>query len=489
MSDRPPNLLFIFTDQQRVDTLGCYDNPLVQTPNLDRLAAQSFVFERAYVTQPVCTPSRASIMTGLYPHTCGCVANNVALRPETPTLAEMVAGDYTCAYYGKWHLGDEIIRQHGFDDWLSVSEHYRSHYSRPEYLALFSDYHRYLAENGFQPDREWYGARIYSGAVASRVPEQFTRPRFQARHAVRFIREHRDRPFILYVNFIEPHRPYYSPFDDLYPPQAVPVGPHFRQRPPENAALITRLLADMYTRRGTLDDADLTVEAGCRRLRARYLGMVTLVDRAVGEILRALEEAGLSDRTIVVFTSDHGDLVGDHGLWGKSCMYEEALRVPMMLRVPWLGGEQRRIASRISQIHLVPTLLELLGQRVPAGLEGVSCLPLLTGQATLAELGQDDVFVEWHGTDGWPKRNENPQITADQGARVLGPWRTVITSDGWKLNLSPVDQCELYDLNNDPFEQRNLFDEPGERARVRDLAGRIRAWQRRTADTARLPEL
>ena len=122
MSDRKkPNLLFLFTDEQRADTLGCYGNEFVQTPNLDRLAAESFVFENTYVTQSVCTPSRSSIMTGLYPHTCGCTANNIPLRSEIPCLPELVADpEYRTAHMGKWHLGDEIFPQHGFQEWETI---------------------------------------------------------------------------------------------------------------------------------------------------------------------------------------------------------------------------------------------------------------------------------------------------------------------------------------------------------------------------------
>ena len=156
MPDRP-NLLFIFTDQQRYDTLACYGNDWIETPNLNKLADRSFVFERAYVTQPICTPARSSIMTGLYPHTNGCIELNVPLRQETPTIAEMVSPEYHCGYYGKWHLGDEIIAQHGFSDWVSIEDYYRRYYSKPEYLGQFSDYHHYLVENGYAPDIERFG--------------------------------------------------------------------------------------------------------------------------------------------------------------------------------------------------------------------------------------------------------------------------------------------------------------------------------------------
>jgi len=486
---RKPNLLFIFSDQQRADTLGCYGNLLVQTPHLDRLAGRSVLFEKTYVTQPVCTPSRSSIMTGLYPHANGCTENNLPLKADVPTIAEMVSPEYVRAYNGKWHLGDEVIPQHGFDHWLSVADKYRSHFTKEAYRPLFTDYHHFLLEQGFTPDREWYGAKVFAGPWAAQLPEELTKAGFQARKAAAFIREHRDRPFVLYVSFVEPHRPYYSPFDDLCPPEEVPVGPHFRQPPGEDAALIKRLTSDACLCKGMLDGGDLTTEAGCRWLRAKYLGMVTLVDRAVGQILQAVDDAGIGEHTIVVFSSDHGDFVGDHMLFGKSLLYEEVSRVPLLMHVPWLGSQPRRIAEPISQIDLVPTLLDLLDEPIPDGLHGISRLPLLTGGTTLPDQNGQDVFLEWNGVDGWPKRAEAPTVTEEQWRQVLGPWRTVVTADGWKLNLSPVDQCELFNLAQDPHEQRNLFDDPACRDRVRDLAVRIRRWQARTGDDAPLPEI
>jgi arylsulfatase A-like enzyme len=486
---RKTNLLFIFTDQQRADTLGCYGNPLVQTPNLDRLAGQSVLFENAYITQPVCTPARSSIMTGLYPHANGCTQNNLPLRAEVPTIAEMVSPDFVRGYNGKWHLGDEVIPQHGFDYWLSVDDKYRSHFTREDYNALFTDYHHYLLSLGYEPNQEWYGAKVFARAWSAQLPEEQTKAGFQAREAARFIRENRDRPFILYVSFVEPHRPYYSPFDDLYPPEEVPVGPHFRQSPSQDGALVKRLMSEQGLRRSILDDEDPRTEAGCRKLRAKYLGMCTLVDRAVGQILHALDDSGQSENTIVIFTSDHGDFVGDHMLFGKSITYEGAAKVPLTIRVPWLREQPRRIAEPFSQIDLVPTLLDLLDEPVLEGLHGKSRVAVLQGETTLREQGSGDVFIEWNGTDGWPQKEKSPDITAEQWQRILGPWRTVIGADGWKLNLSPVDQCELYNLNDDPHEQYNLYDDPDQRGRVRDMAERIRRWQKRTADEAPLPAI
>jgi arylsulfatase A-like enzyme len=487
---RKPNLLFIFTDQQRADTLGCYGNTLVQTPNLDRLAAGGVLFENVYVTQPVCTPSRSSIMTGLYPHTTGCLDNNVPLQPETQTLAEMVSPDYVRAYYGKWHLGDEVIAQHGFEDWVSIEDLYRRYYTRPEYLTVLSTYHAFLVESGFEPDIEQVGARVFRRDTAASMPEPYTKARFLGREAARFLRENRDRPFILYVNFLEPHTPYHGPFDDLYPPDEIPVGPHFLQPPSEDQAMQKRLLAERYTIMDDFSSEDLRMEAAWLRIRARYLGNVALIDRAVGDILQALEECGQSENTVVVFTSDHGDMMGDHGLLRKAVMYEEALKVPLLVRVPWLARKGDRIPAKFCQIDLVPTLLGLLGEDVPELLHGMDRSPVLQGEADLDQPMRDDVFVEWNGLSWKTGRlfRDSP-LPADIWEQVRGPWRTVISQDGWKLNLSPTDRCELYDLNNDPYELTNLFLDPAQADRIHELTERINQWQERTSDEVTLPDI
>ena len=479
-----PNLLFILTDQQRADTLGCYGNNVIQTPNLDALARESFVFENAYVSQPVCTPSRATIMTGLYPHTHGCITNNTALGPRNRTIAEMVSGEYICSYYGKWHLGDELVPQHGFDKWLSTEDQYRAPYSSKEYLSRLSDYHRFLVKNGFRPDSESYGAMVFARVTSAKMPEQFTKASFQAQEAARFFQENKDRPFVLYVGFLEPHPPHEGPFSDMYPHDKLATGPHFLKEPPKNASLRHRIMADYYMHGGK---SMLSSEVDWRKLRARYWGNVTLVDRAVGTILRALEESGLDSNTIVVYTSEHGDMAGDHGINGKLVMYEESIKVPLIMRVPWLGKEGRALKGRISQVDLVPTLLDLMEEPVPGELQGESRLPLLHGETSLEA---NDVIVQWNGHEaGHEDHSElSINIPKEEADRVLGqPWRTIISPDGWKLNLSPVDQCELYNLNADPHEQANLYDEPGQRDRVRDLVSRIRRWQERTGDKTPLP--
>ena len=455
-----PNLLFIFTDEQRFDTMKCYGNDFVETPNLNAFSESAFVFEHPYVSQPVCTPARSTIMTGLYPHSNGCVNNNIPLREDVPTLAEMVSTDYTRAYFGKWHLGNEVITQHGFDEWVSIEDNYRQYYSKPEYLDTLSDYHHFLIRNGFEPDKESHGASVFGRGKAADLPPEFTKAAFLGQKAARFLREQGDDPFVLYVSFLEPHAPFTGPLNDMYDPDAIPVGPHFLEPPPENASQYHLKRYGQYLS-GTNAGQDLSTEAGWRKLRAQYLGLVTQVDRAVGEILGALDESGKADKTVVVYTSDHGDMMGDHRLLTKGVLYEESVKVPFLIRVP--GFEGRRISGRFGQIDLVPTLLDLLGESIPDHLQGKSCVDVLRGDANL---DNNDVFIEWN----------------QEG----NPWRTVLSAEGWKLNLSPHDQCELYDFNTDPYEQKNVFDDADQQSRVQDLTDRIRDWQERTGDSVQL---
>ncbi len=480
---RPPNLLFIFSDQQRPDTLGAYGVANAHTPQLDALAARSVVFERTYCTEPICTPSRAALMTGQWPHQLGVTVNDTLLPKSARALPEMLPGDHHCAYSGKWHLGDEIIPQHGFTHWTSVSDGYRDGYRKPDYLEQFSDYYHYLRGQGLEPEYEFCGAKTFRVTRTARLPFGQTKPMFQARAARAFIREQGDKPFVAYVSFIEPHRPYYSPCDHLHPPENVPVGPEFRQRPPAGVALVKRMLHEHFLEKGEIDGEDITTDIGCRRLRSRYLGMCSLIDTAVGEMLAALDETGQRENTIIVYTSDHGDLVGDHGLWGKSCLYESSARVPLILHVPGIAA--RRISAPVSQIDLVPTLLEALGAPRPDHLAGRSWLPLLRSAEGEDMLG--DVFVEFEGDDGLPKRGPQSPFPEAWHDQIRGPWRSIITREGWKLNLSPTDSCELYDLNRDPTEAHNLHADPPQQARVRDLTTRLRAWQERTCDLATLP--
>jgi len=490
---RRPNLLFIFTDEQRADTMAAYRNTLIDMPNLNRLGAESFVFERAYVTQPVCTPSRSSILTGLWPHTNGCTSNNIRLPDEMPCLPELLPhGEYATAYHGKWHLGDELFAQHGFDEWISIEDGYNKWFSAGHDPDTRSDYHRFLVGKGFAPQ----SGRTFGRSEAAHLPEAFGKPAFLAREASRFIRENRARPFCLFVNFLEPHMPFTGPRDGQYDPARVTLPPNFENPPDDSQPLRTRVLQRAYCEDGH-GGMSLRTEADWRRLIANYWGLCSLVDTHVGTILATLDECGLAGDTIVVYTSDHGDMMGSHRLLAKTVMFEEAVRVPLLVRLP---GQRvgRRVGGAISQIDLVPTLLDLAAVSVSNHLQGTSGADVFRSGSPRAE---GDVFVEWNGRAEGVRRYDAtnaPPWLAELGsfdeieAAMADSVRTIITPDGWKFNCSVRGEHELYDLNADPYETRNLArrapnDET--RGRMRDLADHIRRWQERTEDVVTIPAI
>ena len=246
MSDQP-NLLFIFTDEQRYDTLAAYGNTHLAMPNLNRLAQESIVFDRTYVTQSVCTPSRASLLTGLYPHSHGLTENNLQLSEDIPCLPEMMdTSNYAVSYHGKWHLGDEIFAQHGFEEFISVEDAYSSYYSPGRDRSKRSNYHQFLVKNGYRPAN----GTLFGREEAARLPEEFGKPAFLAQTASRFIREHQKQPFILYVNFLEPHMPFTSPRDNQYDPKRVQLPENFNDIPNAENPLKTRLFQKTYYERG-----------------------------------------------------------------------------------------------------------------------------------------------------------------------------------------------------------------------------------------------
>lgn len=460
------NLVYIFTDQQRRDTMAAYGNEEIRTRNLDRLARESAVFRQPYVAQPLCSPSRATIMTGLYPRHHGVYTNNIRLRDEVPTLVELVDDrDYASMYVGKWHLGNEIFRQHGFDQWVSIDDQYRRHYDPGKDRTAHSSYYHYLRDHGFMPDHEMDdGFVMFSRGLCTRVPEPFSKTAFVGRHASEFIRQNRERPFMLCVNFFEPHGPINSAYDGMYDPEELGYE-RIRQTLGDDAPV--------RIRSSQLKNKDIT-ESEWRRLRARYYGMVSLVDKYVGRILDTIADCGLNDNTLVVFTSDHGDMLGDFGLRGKNVMYRSASSVPLLIRVPGVTDEQRIIEGPVSLVDLVPTVLDIMGCPAKRRLDGRSLHPVIKGEEQIDR----DVFIEWSAPLG---------ETAPGGDRKAnGACRTVISPDGWRLSLNEADKNELYNLNEDPCELHNLYNGRGyEKIRTK-LTEKILAWQRENGDTVKL---
>ena len=472
---KQPNILLFISDQQRTDTMKCYGNDWIQSPHQDALAERSFVFDNTYVTQPVCTPARGSLMTGLYPHSHGCVVNREQLRDEIPSIAEMLPNAYRKAMFGKWHLGDDSVRQHGFDEWISTEDDHRNKYSRPG--LPFSSYYHWMKAQGIAPqNNSATGEIIFSPRQRSQLPPEYQMAAFVANHAERFIRENADRPWLLVFSTFEPHPPMTGPYDGMYDPAQLPVGPAFLKKP-EGHALFNRARADHYLNH-TVEGEDLRREHAWRKLRAQYYGNVKIIDDAVGRMVKVLEDTGQMENTIFALTSDHGEMAGDHAMLEKRAFYEESARVPMILNVPWLAQSQQRVNGVFGHADLIATLLELADQPIPESLPGRACADVLRGEAHLRDHA---AFMEWNGIGDRNLGNAQINLIATL------PWRCVVTGDRWKLNLCAGDQCELFDLNRDPFEQTNLFDDPIYRDRVREMAARIRLWQHETGDHAPLP--
>ncbi|MGC9349271.1 MAG: sulfatase-like hydrolase/transferase [Anaerolineae bacterium] len=487
-----PNLLVFLTDEQRYDTLACYGNGEIRMPNLNALAAQSCVVEEAYCTQPVCTPARGSYLTGLYPHAHGAWFNNIPLSSDAKCLPEYLpqgeANGYATAYFGKWHLGDEIFAQHGFQEWRSVEStwvNYNKHFSEGRDKSAKSTYHHYLRRRGYKPDADQ--GTSFSRDLTTKLPERDGKPAYLAREASRFIREHQDEPFALYVSFLEPHMPFYGPRDDQYDPDEVPLPANFDAVPGENDPLRARLGYLRFFHEG-FERYDLSGEAGWRQLVASYWGLCSLIDTHIGRVMATLDECGLMDDTIVAFTSDHGDMMGSHRLLGKGVMYQESVRVPLLVRLPG-QTTQRRITGPFSQIDLAPTLLDLMEQPVP-DTHGVSRRELVEAGGALDE----DAFIQWNCHPPAPDRVYPSYVleAAGSAARAADAYadevRTLITPDGWRFTYSPAGDHALFNLRDDPGERVNLAHRPDYRSLMGELTARMRDRQASVGDPKMVPE-
>ncbi len=473
--EKKPNLLIIWTDEQRADTMAAYGNHKIHAPNLNKLAHQSVVFENAYVTQPVCTPNRSAVMTGLWPHQSGCVKNNIPLPANIPCLPELLGGsDYRTAYMGKWHLGDEIFAQHGFEEWASIEDGYRRYYSDGNDRNRRSDYHHFLIEHGYKPDS---GDNVFSRSFAARRILEHCKPKFLEEKACDFLRRHRKEPFVLYINFLEPHMPFFGPLDDEHNSEEIDLPSNFSDPLEENEPLRYRVIQEYCRAKYGKDEREI------RALIRRYWGLVTQVDLSVGAILKTLDDLGLADNTIVVYTSDHGDMMGSHHMVEKSVMYEEAVRIPWLMRIPQMQG--RPIKDRVSQIDTVPTLMDLLDCGVDGRFAGQSLVPLIKA----GRVEQENVFIEWNPNSGAMKvKRGGTRLASKEELRRLENehTRAVISPDGWKLCLSDSDKCQLFDLNKDPGENINLFDSGGHKDIITKLTTMIHKWQGTVGDKVKV---
>ncbi|MDP9363987.1 MAG: sulfatase-like hydrolase/transferase [Chloroflexota bacterium] len=451
-----PNILCICTDQQRYDALGAYGNGTIRTPGIDGLARDGVLFERCYVQSPVCAPARASLVTGRYVHAHGLWANGVALPGHLPLFPRALAdAGYDCGLIGKLHLAAAFggRTESRLDDGFRFFawSHDPSHPS-PE-----NAYHRWL-EARFP---EQYAAATAPGAGRrghepgrfDAMPTEAHYSRWVRETAVEFLRLERDpdKPFFLWANFYDPHHPFVVPREylDRYDPATLPTPidepAGLAGKPPVQAEASRESYAGKA--RGF---ADYSPEELREAIRA-YYAMVTLVDDETRAILAALDELGLAEDTLVVFTSDHGEMLGDHRLMLKGPMlYEPAVRVPLILRWPGRLPAGERRPEIVEWIDLCPSFLAAAGLPPLLGNQGLDLLPLARGEGDATR--RDWALCEYRDS-GHPYE---PSVHV-----------TMLVRGRYKLNVYhglPATERErtgeLYDLEADPDELSNLWDDP-----------------------------
>ncbi len=438
MTEKRPNILILMTDQQRWDAVGVNGNPEIKTPHLDRIAEQGVNFDHFFLQNPVCMPSRVSFLTGQYPSTFRIFRNGVPVPEDTITLPKLLKNyGYTSANIGKLHFLPHANRDHrdihpsyGFDQ-LEISDEpgcyedaYRAWVQReaPDQLGFISVglppqteiYHRAM---GIKDNIQHPPERFPKEAVAFRGRSDLTHTAFVAERTMEYIRQHRDINFLCVAGFYSPHSPWVAPQEylDIYEPDKLTI-PEF---PSE---------LDAKRSEYSFSDEEL------RLARHGYYAMVSEVDHHVGRILSRLDECGLTDNTIVIFTSDHGEWLGEHLRYGKGLPAHDCIsRVPLIIRWPEGVRSPGRTATGIVEgVDIVPTLLEAAGIPIPYHLQGRSLLKALEGQAFA---GRESALTEGEG---------------GKSLRTVR-YRYVSYADGREL---------LFDLEEDPHGYHNLANEP-----------------------------
>ncbi|MFW6163504.1 MAG: sulfatase-like hydrolase/transferase, partial [Planctomycetota bacterium] len=453
-----PNLLFLMTDHQRADSLGMVRHGVEVTPHLNRLASQATAFSRAYNTCPLCVPARTALATGKYPTRNGIVTNDWRGRRAGDHLTlheELFQAGYDVAHIGVDHIRVRPGHRQRVDfaKWVSNGDHARFLESHgvpwpPPDAAAFK---REITEN---QGGERVCVRYSNTRVATWPhPAAWFKDSFWAEQAVEFLGSGRDRPFALFVYLWAPHpplwlpEPYASRFDPARLELPANVGRAADGEPSNRRLGIAAQLAD-----------GLSMEQW-REVWAAHLGLVSLADAAIGRILEALDAAGHGEDTVVVFTVDHGDHLGQHAMYQKMEMYEPAIRVPLLIRAP--GCEARVHDVPVSHLDVLPTLLDLMGLDPQPALDGLSLADCVRSDAPPPER---PVFCQYSG---------NPAI---------GDIRRAVVTRRHKYVHDPAAEPELYDLDADPLEMTNLAPDPAYDDLLADLHEQCCRWHEEHGD-------
>ena len=441
-----PNVLFLIADDLNND-LGIYGAP-VRSPNIDKLAARGVRFERAYTQFPLCSPSRSSFLTGRRPNATGVLANpTLAKNPMSPHFRERLPDAVTMP---------QLFRNQG---WFAARVGKLYHYGVPNDIGTSSldDYRSWdLAVNPRGRDRDIHD-RIFSlrpglfGGTLSWLADEGEdadqTDGIGAAEAIRLLERFKknSQPFFLAVGFYRPHTPYVAPktYFDMYPADRIDL-------PALSEADRSRTPAAAY--RSALNEQDAATDRQRKEAIQAYRAATTFMDAQVGQVLDALDRLGLASNTVVVFTSDHGYHLGDHGLWQKQSLFERSARVPLVIAGPTVTARGQVARGVVELVDLYPTLAALAGLTPAAPLEGVSLSPMLTNTSATVK---DAAFSQTR--NGYAVRTDR--------------WR-YIEWDGGK------EGAQLYDMENDPAETTNLAADPKHAATVADLRARLAAYPR-----------
>lgn len=456
MPDRRPHILWYCTDQQRFDTIGALGNPHVHTPNIDRFLASGVAFTHAYCQSPICTPSRASFLTGKYPSTLHVNTNGNAWFPAGERLITRRLADvgYDCGLVGKLHLtGAALGRESRTDDGYRYFQY--SHAPRHNWYKGH-DYADWVQAQGADPGKLLWLRDAFQGDLMVPTPEQDNVPphlhqtTWCTEKSIEFVSQAREEPWLLSVNPYDPHPPYNPPWEYYrrFDPESLP-GPHFRE-------------SDMAHQRslGTVDfqhPPQRPEEFSGKKIQAAYYAMIEQIDDQFGRLLDTLDRSGQRENTIVIFGSDHGEALGDHGLRHKGCRFFDGLtRVPLIWSWPGRIPSGLRSDALVELTDIAPTLHELLGLPIPPGTQGRSLAPILTGRAS-PDHHRDFVRCEYYDALDLPHRT----------------FGTMYRDQRWKLIVYHNHGLgELYDLERDPFEFASLWDSPAHQDVKADLLRR-----------------
>lgn len=458
--ERRPNIVFVITDQQRHDTVGAMGFPYMDTPVLDELVSKGTAFSNTYVTAPVCSPSRASLFTGLYPHNSGVLRND---EPWASTwVTDLADAGYHCVNIGKMHT-HPFEAPLGFHERHVIENKDRAHPKLPFYLDNWDK--ALMARGVVKPDRRTYRDRPdYNESLGAFVweKERDLHPDiFTGDLACRWLKEwNGDAPFFLEIGIPGPHPPYDPTEKDVAPYRGRDL-PKAIRADMENQPAVLRRLRENHMR----EDHDAVVhlaeptEDQKQRQREHYYANVTMIDEIVGKVRDALRERGVEDNTVIIFSSDHGDCLNDHGHSQKWTMYEHSVRVPAIVYDPRVPG-QGRVDDLVSLIDLAPTILELAGLTPPDWMEARSLKGYLDG------------------TQDAPVREEVYSELARDMIQDASAFMTMIRRDRFKLvYFLDSEEGQLFDLESDPDELTNLWDDPGHAGIRHDLTLRLLNWR------------